>query len=340
MKKLILAIVALFALTASVSAMSYEAAREQALFLTDKMAYELNLTEDQYEAAYEVNLDYLMSINNYDELYGAYWQQRNLDLSYILLDWQYNLFLNASYFYRPLYWESGCWHFAVYARYPRRTYLFFGRPHFVAVYHGGHSWRVNGGRSWYHGRKFGHHPEGKPRIGMRDGFKRGDYKRDKNWDNGKRHHDGDRRRYDNNRPARQDKYVNNGGTRRPQGIEDNRNKRPDNDQKRSFGNRQSSTRRTVGYSSDDGKRSSGFRTGSFGNGSSNSRPGIFGGNKRGASNGRQPSSTSRSFTPRTSVSPSQSSMRRNNSRTSGSNGKATTRSKSGGGNGHSFGGRK
>ena len=54
------------------SAMSYEQARQQALFLTDKMAYELNLTEDQYEAAYEVNLDYLMSVDTYDDLYGAY----------------------------------------------------------------------------------------------------------------------------------------------------------------------------------------------------------------------------------------------------------------------------
>jgi hypothetical protein len=51
------------------SAMSYSQAREQALFLTDKMAYELNLTDDQYEAAYEINLDYLLSVNSDDELY-------------------------------------------------------------------------------------------------------------------------------------------------------------------------------------------------------------------------------------------------------------------------------
>lgn len=67
----------------SASAMSYEQARQQALFLTDKMAYELNLTDDQYEAAYETNLDYLMSVNTVDDLYGVYWRQRNLDLSYI-----------------------------------------------------------------------------------------------------------------------------------------------------------------------------------------------------------------------------------------------------------------
>ena len=99
MKRMIIALVAMFMLTfTTASAMSYEQARQQALFLTDKMAYELNLTEDQYEAAYEVNLDYLMSVDTYDDLYGAYWRQRNMDLSYILLDWQYRTYLNATYF--------------------------------------------------------------------------------------------------------------------------------------------------------------------------------------------------------------------------------------------------
>ncbi|MDP0699512.1 hypothetical protein, partial [Klebsiella pneumoniae] len=60
MKKLIISLVSLFALTSAANAVSYEQARHQALFLTDKMAYELNLTDDQYEAAYEINLDYLM----------------------------------------------------------------------------------------------------------------------------------------------------------------------------------------------------------------------------------------------------------------------------------------
>ena len=182
MKKFILALVALFTLTVSASAMSYEQARQQALFLTDKMAYELNLTDDQYEAAYEVNLDYLMGVNTVDDLYGSYWRQRNLDLSYILLDWQYRSFLNASYFYRPLYWDAGYWHFGIYARYPHRDYFFFGRPQFYAVYRGGHSWRVNGGRSWYRGRDFGGpRPGGQPRMGMRDGFNRGDFGRGRSF---------------------------------------------------------------------------------------------------------------------------------------------------------------
>ena len=176
MKKLLLTFAALFMMAVSANAMSYEQARQQALFLTDKMAYELNLTEEQYEAAYEINLDYLMSVNHHDELYGIYWEHRNLDLSYILLDWQYRAYLNASYFYRPLYWRDGFWHFGIYARYPHRDYFYFGMPRFYAVYRGGHSWHTNGGRSWYHGRDWHKpHPNGGPHTGMRDGFKRGDY---------------------------------------------------------------------------------------------------------------------------------------------------------------------
>ncbi len=185
MKKFIIALVAMFTMTfTTASAMSYEQARQQALFLTDKMAYELNLTDDQYEAAYEVNLDYLMGINTYDDLYGVYWRQRNLDLSYILLDWQYRAFCDATYFYRPLYWDGGYWHFGIYARYPRRDYFFFGRPHFYVSYRGDHCWRVNGGRSWYHARAYGRpFAGGQPRMGMRDGFNRGDYGRGQSFGN-------------------------------------------------------------------------------------------------------------------------------------------------------------
>jgi len=179
MKKFILALTALLTMTVSANAMSYEQAREQALFLTDKMAYELNLTEDQYEAAYEINLDYLMSINNYDDLYGMYWERRNMDLSYILLDWQYRAYCAANYFYRPLYWDRGYWHFGIYARYPHRSYFYFGRPHFYVTYRGGHSWHMNGGRSWYHGRNWGmahRNVTGGRGFGMRNGFDRGDYR--------------------------------------------------------------------------------------------------------------------------------------------------------------------
>ena len=52
MKKLLITLLTLLAFAYQAKAMSFEQARQQALFLTDKMAYELNLTDDQYEAAY------------------------------------------------------------------------------------------------------------------------------------------------------------------------------------------------------------------------------------------------------------------------------------------------
>ena len=174
MKRLFTAFALLLTFTLSISAMSYEQARNQALFLTDKMAYELNLTDQQYEAAYEINLDYLMRIDNADDLYGAYWRQRDLDLSYILLDWQYRAYVDASYFYRPLYWNGGYWHFGIYARYPHRDFFYFGCPNFVWTYSGGHSWMHNGGRSWYLGRRWNGPRDSGPHPGMRH-----------NWDNGR-----------------------------------------------------------------------------------------------------------------------------------------------------------
>ena len=196
----------------STMAMSYEQARDRALFLTDKMAYELNLNDEQYEAAYEVNLDYLMSISTYDDLYGTYWTRRNLDLSYILFDWQYNAFCSAAYFYRPLIWTNGVWRFTIYARYPNRTYFYFGRPAFYATYYGGHSWHRNGGRSWYHGRTFGPRP-GESRFGMRDRYDRGDFR-------GQRGHD---RRHDNGRYDRNNRRNDNNS-----GRYDRNNRRDDN----------------------------------------------------------------------------------------------------------------
>ncbi len=189
MKKFLFTMAVLLGMAVSSQAMSYEQARQQALFLADKMAYELNLTEEQYEACYEVNLDYLMGVTSADDLYGEYWTRRNLDLSYILLDWQYRAFLDASYFYRPLYWQSGYWHFGIYARYPHREYFYFGRPAFWTTYRGDHSWHRHGGESWYHGRDFakggfhgngpgnGRSNRGQAFSGMRDGFNKGDYGR-------------------------------------------------------------------------------------------------------------------------------------------------------------------
>ena len=178
MKKMMMTLVAMLTIAVNANAMSYEQARNEALFLTDKMAYELNLTDEQYEAAYEINLDYLMGVTSRSDVFGTYWERRNLDLSYILLDWQWEAFLAANYFYRPLYWDAGYWHFAIYARYPHRDYFYFGFPHFYTTYRGGHAWHVHGGHGYYYGRREHFRApvrQGGQHIGMHDRWDRGDF---------------------------------------------------------------------------------------------------------------------------------------------------------------------
>ena len=179
MKKMMIALTMMLLTAATGKAMSYEQARNEALFLTDKMAYELNLTDAQYEAAYEINLDYLMGVTSVDDVYGTYWERRNLDLSYILYQWQWDAFRAATYFFRPLYWDAGYWHFGIYARYPRRDYFYFGRPHFYATYRGAHAWHLHGTHGYYHGHVTHFRPalpQGRTHFGMRNSYDRGDYR--------------------------------------------------------------------------------------------------------------------------------------------------------------------
>lgn len=346
MKKYIIAIVALMSsFFTTAQAMSYEQAREQALFLTDKMAYELNLNEAQYEAAYEINLDYLMRVNTYDDLYSNYWTIRNTDLRYILLDWQYNAYCAASYFYRPLWWEAGCWHFGVYARYPHRTYFYFGRPHFYTTYHGGHSWHMNGGRSWYHGRDFGTRNHGNF-SGMRDGWNRGDYR---GHSGAPRNHDGATRgnAFGSDRNNRGN--VGRGNTRGDNNYGTRGNAVPDRSASGNFsgrrgGNSEGFSRGNAGTSRESSTRSTITRQGNdtYGRGSSTSSRSFSGSRSTSTSSrnyGSSSSTPSRSFG--SSSSSSRSFSGGGSSSTRGSFGGGS--SSHGGGSGHgggNFGGRR
>ncbi len=141
MKRFVLSFLLLLAASVSIHAMSYREAREYAYFLTDKMAYELNLTPEQYDRCYEVNLDYLMSVGGRHDLYGNYWSFRDSDLRYILFDWQYALYRTADYFFRPLSWRSSSFVFALYDRYRQRDFFYYGHPSTYAHYRGV-DWRM------------------------------------------------------------------------------------------------------------------------------------------------------------------------------------------------------
>ncbi len=129
-------------------AMSFTQARQEALFLSDKMAYELHLTMDQYEAVYEINLDYFLSIRYEEDVFGIYWNRRNTDLRFVLNTWQYRKYITTVDFYQPAMWRRGSWVFSIYTRYDRGNH--FRQPPMVyGTYRGG---RNRGTISFYEGR--------------------------------------------------------------------------------------------------------------------------------------------------------------------------------------------
>jgi len=137
MKKMMI-LAMMMVMTISTNAMSYNAAKNEALFLSDKMAYELNLTAAQYEAVYEINLDYLMSLNGHADVFGIWWDRRNSDLRYVLNAWQYGKYITLAHFYRPVAWKAGGWTFAVYSHY-NRGHFYNDRPKVFVTYKGGNS---------------------------------------------------------------------------------------------------------------------------------------------------------------------------------------------------------
>ena len=137
MKKM-MTLAVMMVMTISANAMSYTAAKNEALFLSDKMAYELNLTDAQYEAVYEINLDYLMSVDSRADVFGIWWDRRNADLRFVLNSWQYDKYVALSHFYRPVAWKAGGWTFAVYSHYDR-GHFYKARPTVFVTYRGGNN---------------------------------------------------------------------------------------------------------------------------------------------------------------------------------------------------------
>lgn len=174
MKKIMM-MTMLMTIAITVNAMTYNEAHNEALFLTDKMAYELGLNDAQYEAVYQINLDYLMGLNSRADLYGARWSVRDRCLVRVLTPAQYRLFLNRGYFYRPVSWGRNAWVFNIYSRYHRNHY-FHHRP---LVAHGralpprhGHGTDMAPGRG-----NHGHHSPGHAGPAPRGGNHHGPHRR-------------------------------------------------------------------------------------------------------------------------------------------------------------------
>lgn len=147
MKKVILTLLAVFTVGVNANALSVHRSREEARFLTDKMVYELNLTDDQADDVYEINYDYFRALGPIDGIYSHIINRRYEDLSYVLYDWQWDYFLNCDYFVYPAYIYRGGWAFGIY-NYYARTHFFYGIPRLYYHYNGGHFHHPN----YYRGR--------------------------------------------------------------------------------------------------------------------------------------------------------------------------------------------
>ena len=146
----------------SMAAMSNSRIRKETRFLTDKMAYELNLSTGQYNDVYEINYDFVYSIRYLmdDVMRGEEWALdkyyrtldiRNDDLRWVLTASQYRRFIGVDYFYRPIYANGGGWSFRVYIRYTNHNHFYFGKPYHYSSYCGGH-YRTHYHNSYYRGR--------------------------------------------------------------------------------------------------------------------------------------------------------------------------------------------
>ena len=165
MKRMMITLFAIgmVAMSSTSMAMSTSRVRKETRFLTDKMAYELNLNTRQYNDAYEINFDFLYAVRNIlDDVtrgeewalddYYYYLDLRNDDLRWVLNDWQYRSFMSREYFYRPIYADRGGWSFRIYLNYSNPTLFYFGLPVHYHTYTGSHCRVYSGDVSFYRGR--------------------------------------------------------------------------------------------------------------------------------------------------------------------------------------------
>lgn len=134
--------------------------RLNARFLTDRMAFELNLNQRQYNDLYEINYDFFVNVNpyisamaRYDvraiDAYYRYLDERNDDLRWILPSAAYVKFMSIDYFFRPICAMNNMCYIRVYKAYPDRHFFYFGLPPHYYTYSGAHGRKHCGGISFY-----------------------------------------------------------------------------------------------------------------------------------------------------------------------------------------------
>lgn len=151
--KRLFALATILCVSISMMALSTSKIRTHARFISDRMAYELDLNYMQYEDCYEVNYDFIYAVDRiiddvvwgYEDAIYEYYRlldYRNEDLSFILSYSQYRKFIATDYFYRPIYTNGRSWGFRIYTAYSNTSFYYYNRPSIYTTYRGGHS-RIN-----------------------------------------------------------------------------------------------------------------------------------------------------------------------------------------------------
>lgn len=151
MKKIRLIIASLLIMLASAiyaQPMNYNAMRNNARFLTDRMAYTLGITSGAIiDDIYRINYDYICGINEYlDEIACGYHSDLYLEVCYerdhalqrLLGEYLWRKIMNYDYFYRPISFSNRSWRFSIYSHDVRYSYYYFNTPTHYHEYRGGH----------------------------------------------------------------------------------------------------------------------------------------------------------------------------------------------------------
>lgn len=148
-----LAIMMLMISTSSVFAhpMSYNVMRDNARFLTDRMAYTLGIASGMIiDDLYRINFDFICGVNDYlDDValgyryddYLAVIHERDMALRILLGERIWRRLVTFDYFYRPISFLNHRWSFRIYAYDNRHGHYYFSSPRHYADYRGGHFFR-------------------------------------------------------------------------------------------------------------------------------------------------------------------------------------------------------
>ena len=152
-------------LTATAQPMSYAAMRNNARFLTDRMAYTLGLSSALLDDLYYINFDYICGVNDYlDDVamgyryddYMSVVYERDYALQRLLTPGQWAILMTYDYFYRPISFVNRAWRFAIYAFDRRPNYFYYRTPRLYTSYRGGRFF--HGMRPAPHRNVSGHRP--------------------------------------------------------------------------------------------------------------------------------------------------------------------------------------